>query len=79
MPCHRCCIRRRSSRRFEISAPTGGQIALLSIGLVVMTTLAGALVAHEMIDGLGWAPAFALGDRRAVDILTDPLVGDRAG
>jgi CPA1 family monovalent cation:H+ antiporter len=45
-------------------------IALLSIGLVVMTTGAVAVVAHAMIDGLGWAPAFALG---AIVAPTDPL------
>jgi monovalent cation/hydrogen antiporter len=45
-------------------------IALLSIGLVLATTVAVAVVAHEMVDGMGWAPAFALG---AIVAPTDPL------
>ncbi len=43
-------------------------IALLSIGLVVMTTVGVAVVAHE-IAGLAWAPAFVLG---AAVSATDP-------
>ena len=45
-------------------------IALLSIGLVAMTTVAVAVVAHAMVAGMGWAPAFALG---AIVAPTDPL------
>lgn len=45
-------------------------ISMLSIGLVLFTTVAVAVVAHVMIDGLPWAAAFALG---AVVSPTDPL------
>jgi Na+/H+ antiporter len=45
-------------------------IALLSIGLVVLTTLGVGLVAHAAIDGLSWAAAFTLG---AVLSPTDPV------
>ena len=45
-------------------------IGLLSTGLVLMTTISVAVVAHTMIDGLGWAPAFVLG---AVVSPTDPI------
>jgi CPA1 family monovalent cation:H+ antiporter len=45
-------------------------IALLSLGLVAMTTVAVAVVAHGMVAGMGWAPAFALG---AIVAPTDPL------
>jgi monovalent cation/hydrogen antiporter len=45
-------------------------IALLSLGLVGMTTVAVAAVAHAMVAGMGWAPAFALG---AIVAPTDPL------
>jgi CPA1 family monovalent cation:H+ antiporter len=45
-------------------------ISLLSIGLVLFTTCAVAVVAHALIDGLPWAAAFALG---AVVSPTDPL------
>ena len=36
-------------------------ISLLAIGLVVVTTVAVALVAHDLVPTLGWAAAFALG------------------
>ena len=36
-------------------------ISLLAIGLVVVTTVAVALVAHQLVPNLGWAAAFALG------------------
>ena len=45
-------------------------ISLLSIGLVIATTCAVAVVAHEWIDGFSWAAAFVLG---AVVSPTDPL------
>ncbi len=45
-------------------------IALLSIGLVIATVLAVAWVAHELIDGLSWPAAFALG---AIVGPTDPV------
>jgi monovalent cation/hydrogen antiporter len=45
-------------------------ISLLSIGLVIVTTCAVAVVAHEWIDGFSWAAAFVLG---AVVSPTDPL------
>src|SRR5204863_9636318 len=45
-------------------------ISMLSIGLVLVTMCAVAVVAHAMIDGLPWAAAFALG---AIVAPTDPL------
>jgi Na+/H+ antiporter len=45
-------------------------IGLLAIGLVVMTTVGVAIVAHAFVDGLPWASAFVLG---AIVSPTDPL------
>jgi monovalent cation/hydrogen antiporter len=45
-------------------------ISLTSIGLVLVTTCAVAVVAHALIDGLPWAAAFALG---AIVSPTDPV------
>jgi Na+/H+ antiporter len=45
-------------------------ISLSAIGLVLLTTCAVAVVAHELIDGLPWAAAFALG---AIVSPTDPV------
>ena len=45
-------------------------ITLSAIGLVLLTMLAVAVVAHATIDGLPWAAAFALG---AIVSPTDPL------
>ena len=45
-------------------------IGLLAIGLVVMTTVGVAVVAHEFIDGLTWPSAFVLG---AIVSPTDPI------
>jgi Na+/H+ antiporter len=45
-------------------------ISLSAIGLVLVTTCAVAVVAHELIDGLPWAAAFALG---AIVSPTDPV------
>ena len=45
-------------------------ITMTAIGLVLLTTAAVAVVAHEVIDGLPWAAAFALG---AIVSPTDPL------
>jgi Na+/H+ antiporter len=45
-------------------------ISLAAIGLVVVTGCVVAVVAHELIDGLPWAAAFALG---AIVAPTDPL------
>lgn len=45
-------------------------IALLAVGLVVLTTFAVAGVAHALIPGLPWAAAFVLG---AVVAPTDAL------
>jgi monovalent cation/hydrogen antiporter len=45
-------------------------ITLSSVGLVLVTMVAVAVVAHELIGGLPWAAAFALG---AVVSPTDPL------
>jgi CPA1 family monovalent cation:H+ antiporter len=51
----------------SITAPTdvmlenAGQIALLAIGLVVVTTVAVAEVAHALVPGMPWAAAFVLG------------------
>src|SRR3954453_1334479 len=47
-------------------------LTLSSIGLVLVTMVAGAVVAHELVDGMPWAAAFALG---AVVSPTDPLAG----
>src|SRR3954471_10528487 len=47
-------------------------VTLNSVGLVLLTMAAVAVVAHEMIDGLPWAAAFALG---AIVSPTDPLAG----
>ncbi len=45
-------------------------ISLLAVGLVLATTCAVAVVAHELIDELSWAAAFTLG---AIVAPTDPL------
>src|SRR4051812_40596008 len=45
-------------------------IGLQAIGLVLFTTVAVAVVAHELIAGLPWAAAFALG---AIVAPTDPV------
>jgi Na+/H+ antiporter len=36
-------------------------IGLLAVGLVLVTTVAVAVVVHTLVPGMGWAPAFALG------------------
>ncbi len=45
-------------------------IGLLAIGLVIVTTVGVAVIAHTFIDGLSWASAFVLG---AIVSPTDPL------
>jgi Na+/H+ antiporter len=45
-------------------------IGLLSVGLVIVTTLAVAVVAHSAIDDLAWNSAFVLG---AIVSPTDPI------
>jgi monovalent cation/hydrogen antiporter len=45
-------------------------IGLLAIGLVIMTTVGVAVVAHELIDGMPWSSAFVLG---AIVSPTDPI------
>ena len=45
-------------------------IGLLAIGLVLVTTVGVAVVAHALIDGLSWGAAFVLG---AIVSPTDPL------
>jgi Na+/H+ antiporter len=45
-------------------------ISLLAVGLVIATMCTVAVVAHELIDGLPWAAAFALG---AIVAPTDPV------
>src|SRR3954469_11739597 len=47
-------------------------VTLNSVGLVLLTMAAVAVVAHGLIDGLPWAAAFALG---AIVSPTDPLAG----
>jgi monovalent cation/hydrogen antiporter len=47
-----------------------GPISLLAIGLVIATTVGVAVVAHALVAGLGWGPAFVLG---AIVSPTDPL------
>ena len=49
---------------------TARPIGLLAIGLVVVTTVGVAVVAHEFVDGLSWGAAFVLG---AIVSPTDPL------
>jgi monovalent cation/hydrogen antiporter len=49
-------------------------IGLLAIGLVIATTCAVAVVAHELIDGFSWSAAFVLG---AVVSPTDPLAATK--
>jgi len=45
-------------------------IGLLAVGLVVVTTVGVAVVAHAFVDGLSWPSAFVLG---AIVSPTDPL------
>ncbi len=45
-------------------------LAALAFGLVLATMVAVAVVAHALIPGLGWAPAFVLG---AIVAPTDPV------
>ena len=45
-------------------------ITLLAVGLVLATMCVVAVVAHELVDGMPWAAAFALG---AIVAPTDPL------
>ncbi len=47
-------------------------IGLLAVGLVILTTVGVAVVAHELIDGLTWPAAFVLG---AIVSPTDPIAG----
>lgn len=47
-------------------------LSLTSIGLVLFTMTIVAVVAHELVDGMTWAGAFALG---AIVSPTDPLAG----
>jgi CPA1 family monovalent cation:H+ antiporter len=49
---------------------TARPIGLLAVGLVVVTTVGVAVVAHEFVDGLSWGSAFVLG---AIVSPTDPL------
>ena len=47
-------------------------VALASVGLVLLTMCAVAVVAHELVHGMPWSVAFTLG---AVVSPTDPLAG----
>jgi CPA1 family monovalent cation:H+ antiporter len=47
-----------------------GPISMLAVGLVIVTTVAVAAVAHAVIDDLSWSAAFVLG---AVVSPTDPV------
>jgi len=49
---------------------TARPIGLLAIGLVVLTTVVVAVVAHTVVDGLTWPAAFVLG---AIVSPTDPI------
>jgi monovalent cation/hydrogen antiporter len=51
-------------------------IGLLAVGLVVMTTVGVAVVAHALIDGLTWPSAFVLG---AIVSPTDPIAATAIG
>jgi monovalent cation/hydrogen antiporter len=56
-----------SLRELRVSARP---IGLLAVGLVVVTTVGVAVVAHEFIEGLSWSSAFVLG---AIVPPTDPV------
>src|SRR3954462_9996401 len=45
-------------------------ISFLAVGLVLVTMVVVAVIAHELIPGMGWGPAFVLG---AVVSPTDPV------
>jgi monovalent cation/hydrogen antiporter len=51
-------------------------ISLSAVGLVLATTVAVAVVAHAVVDGMGWPAAFALG---AIVSPTDPLAATAIG
>jgi Na+/H+ antiporter len=51
-------------------------ISLLAVGLVLVTTVAVAAIAHAMVDGMTWPAAFALG---AIVSPTDPLAASAIG
>ena len=51
-------------------------ISLLAVGLVLATTVAVAVVAHAVVDGMSWPAAFALG---AIVSPTDPLAASAIG
>ncbi|MFL6104477.1 MAG: Na+/H+ antiporter [Actinomycetes bacterium] len=51
-------------------------ISLAAVGLVLATTVAVAVAANAVVDGLGWAAAFALG---AIVSPTDPLAATAIG
>jgi len=51
-------------------------ISLSAVGLVLATTVAVAVVAHAMVEGMGWPAAFALG---AIVSPTDPLAATAIG
>jgi monovalent cation/hydrogen antiporter len=51
-------------------------ISMMAVGLVVATACAVAVVAHELIEDLPWAAAFALG---AIVAPTDPLAAMEVG
>jgi Na+/H+ antiporter len=55
-------------------------ISLLAVGLVITTTIAVAVVAHALIDGMPWAAAFALGAIVSpTDALAAGVIGRRLG
>ena len=45
----------------DVMSENAGQIGLLAIGLVLVTTVAVAAVAHAMVPSMPWAVAFVLG------------------
>ena len=51
-------------------------ISLLAVGLVLATTVAVAVAAHALVDGMTWPAAFALG---AIVSPTDPLAASAIG
>jgi Na+/H+ antiporter len=51
-------------------------ISLLAVGLVLATTVAVAVLAHAMVEGMTWPAAFALG---AIVSPTDPLAASAIG
>ena len=70
LPAAAAVRRRRSSPTCATCGPTPARSRCSSVGLVLFTTVAVAVVAHAADRGLPWAAAFALG---AIVSPTDPV------